>query len=96
MCAPAAMRASMLFVVELLLFGVGVAFLLADQELARARCQARCGSGPQDCSRRRASGAFAIRLRCAAVRAHLWHCHARRAWSGVVRATNWQRTSLVR
>ena len=41
---------SVLFVMELLLFGVGVAFLLADQELAQVRCQARCGSGPQDCS----------------------------------------------
>ena len=84
-----------LFAMELMLLGVEAAFVLADQEPAKARCQARCGTAPQDCSRRRASGAFATRLHCA-VRAHLLHCLAHRACPGVMRATNWQKTSLVR
>jgi hypothetical protein len=76
---------------------VGEVLVLANRELAKARCPVRCDSAHQDCSRRPASGVFATRHRYAPVRAHPWNSPAGRDCPGVVvGATSQQRTSLTR
>ena len=56
-----AMWVLILFVMELLLVGVEAVFVLAEQELARAQCQAGCGSAPQDCLRIATSSIWCFR-----------------------------------
>ena len=86
-----------MLVLVLVLRAAGAALVLADRELARAQCQARCDSAHQDYSRHRASGVFATRSRCAAVQAYRWRFPARQACLGVVAgAKNQRRTCLVR